>query len=190
VGESRFTLELYLRQRGDANIKTFSDLLTKANFNVDPAYPSRKPALETQAKATTYDLAERMLRRFAVQEIILQAFADMNLDAVVYPTSNIPPGKLGQPQEPAVNGRQSQGWVFLGQQGFPAITVPAGFTTEVYDRVVDPKAPAGAAVGSMVGSTTTCQPCLSGRCRRCCRWRGFSRAPVLGADTAKDRGGV
>jgi Asp-tRNA(Asn)/Glu-tRNA(Gln) amidotransferase A subunit family amidase len=151
VGESRFTLELYLRERGDANIKTFSDLLTKANFNVDPAYPSRKPALETQAKAMTYDMAERMLRRFAVQEIILNAFAAMNLDAVVYPTSNIPAGKLGQPQEPQVNGRQSQGWVFLGQQGFPAITVPAGFTTEVYDRIVDPKAPAGAAVGEYGG---------------------------------------
>ena len=151
IGESRFTLELYLRERGDANIKAFSDLLTKANFNVDPAYPSRKPALETQQSATTYDMAERMLRRFAVQEIILQAFAEMELDAVVYPTSNIPPGKLGQPQEPAVNGRQSQGWVFLGQQGFPAITVPAGFTTEVYDRIVDPEAPAGAAVGEYGG---------------------------------------
>ena len=29
----------------------------------------------------------------------------------------------------------------LGRQGFPAITVPAGFTTEVYDVVVDPEAP-------------------------------------------------
>jgi Asp-tRNA(Asn)/Glu-tRNA(Gln) amidotransferase A subunit family amidase len=162
VGESRFTLELYLRERGDANIKTFSDLLTKANFNVDPAYPSRKPAIETQAKAMTYDMAERMLRRFATQEIILQGFADMNLDAVVYPTSNIPPGKLGQPQEPAVNGRQSQGWVFLGQQGFPAITVPAGFTTEVYDRIVDPKAPPGAAVGESGGFTNNVATVLVG----------------------------
>jgi Asp-tRNA(Asn)/Glu-tRNA(Gln) amidotransferase A subunit family amidase len=162
VGESRFTLEVYLRERGDANIKTFSDLLTKANFNVDPAYPSRKPALETQAKATTYDMAERMLRRFAVQEIILQAFADMKLDAVVYPTSNIPPGKLGQPQEPQVNGRQSQGWVFLGQQGFPAITVPAGFTTEVYDRVVDPKAPANAAIGEYGGFNNNVPTALVG----------------------------
>jgi len=43
VGESRFTLELYLRQRGDANIKTFSDLLTKANFNVDPLIQAGSP---------------------------------------------------------------------------------------------------------------------------------------------------
>jgi Asp-tRNA(Asn)/Glu-tRNA(Gln) amidotransferase A subunit family amidase len=26
----------------------------------------------------------------------------------------------------------------FGQQGFPTITVPAGFTTRVYDRVLDP----------------------------------------------------
>ena len=27
------------------------------------------------------------------------------------------------------------GWSTIGQQGFPVITVPAGFTTEVWDRV-------------------------------------------------------
>ncbi|MEO5958591.1 MAG: amidase, partial [Opitutaceae bacterium] len=59
---------------------------------------------------------------------------------VVYPTSNIPPNRIGMPAEPAVNGRSSV-WSFLGQQGFPAITVPAGFTTQVYDRVRDPKSP-------------------------------------------------
>ena len=36
-----------------------------------------------------------------------------------------------------MNGR-SQVWTFLGMQGFPAITVPAGFTTHVYDRERDP----------------------------------------------------
>ena len=39
-----------------------------------------------------------------------------------------------------MNGRGGS-WSFLGQQGFPAITVPAGFTTVVYDRVRDPGAP-------------------------------------------------
>jgi Asp-tRNA(Asn)/Glu-tRNA(Gln) amidotransferase A subunit family amidase len=44
---------------------------------------------------------------------------------------------LGAPSEPQLNGRSTV-WTFLGQQGFPAITVPAGFTTQVYDRVRDP----------------------------------------------------
>ena len=36
-----------------------------------------------------------------------------------------------------VNGRSAIGYSLIGQQGFPAITVPAGFTTEVWDRVRD-----------------------------------------------------
>ena len=36
-----------------------------------------------------------------------------------------------------MNGRSPIGWSLLGQQGLPAITVPAGFTTEVWDRVRD-----------------------------------------------------
>ena len=35
------------------------------------------------------------------------------------------------------NGRNPIGWSLIGQQGFPAITVPAGFTTQAWDRVRD-----------------------------------------------------
>jgi Asp-tRNA(Asn)/Glu-tRNA(Gln) amidotransferase A subunit family amidase len=51
--------------------------------------------------------------------------------------STVPPRKLTAPREPNVNGRPPIGWSLIGQQGFPAITVPAGFTTEVWDRVPD-----------------------------------------------------
>jgi Asp-tRNA(Asn)/Glu-tRNA(Gln) amidotransferase A subunit family amidase len=69
--------------------------------------------------------------------------AMLDLDAVTYPTSNVPPAKLGAPTEPTANGRPSNAWALLGANGFPAITVPAGFTTQVYDRVVAPKAKDG-----------------------------------------------
>jgi len=36
-----------------------------------------------------------------------------------------------------VNGRVQPHWVIFGQNGFPAISVPAGFTTQIYDRVPD-----------------------------------------------------
>ena len=42
-----------------------------------------------------------------------------------------------------MNGRNQAHWTLLGQNGFPAISVPAGFTTEVYDRVPDPSSPDG-----------------------------------------------
>jgi Asp-tRNA(Asn)/Glu-tRNA(Gln) amidotransferase A subunit family amidase len=65
------------------------------------------------------------------------------VDVLVYPTGNIPPPLLGAPTEPNRNGRSHLAWTLLGQQGFPAITVPAGFTTHVYDRVPDASATGG-----------------------------------------------
>src|SRR6185369_6938945 len=49
----------------------------------------------------------------------------------------VPPRKLTAPREPVANGRNAIGWSLFGQQGFPVITVPAGFTTAVWDRVPD-----------------------------------------------------
>ena len=142
-GESRFEKNLYFAQRGDAAIKTLTDRIEKANYYTDPAFPDRKAAQVNTDKSMVVDTTTRLQRRFIVQTIILQAFADMQLDAVVYPTGNLPPPKLGAPTEPSVNGRSTL-WTFLGTQGFPAICVPAGFTTQVWDRVADPAAGEGA----------------------------------------------
>ncbi len=140
VGEGRFQMDVYLRERGDAAVKSNADLIAKANFHQDLQFPDRKAARVSQEKATEYDMSGRMLRRFAVQQMVLQCMQELGIDAIVYPSSNLPPAKLGAPPEPTVNGRGGS-WSFLGQQGFPAITVPAGFTTHVYDRVRDPGAP-------------------------------------------------
>ena len=65
------------------------------------------------------------------------AWQEQRLDALVSPMSTVPPRKLTAPREPNANGRSPIGWSLIGQQGFPAITVPAGFTTEIWDRVRD-----------------------------------------------------
>jgi Asp-tRNA(Asn)/Glu-tRNA(Gln) amidotransferase A subunit family amidase len=59
------------------------------------------------------------------------------LDAVVYPTGNIPPAIITNPEEPRKNDRGPSLWTYINSKGFPAMTVPAGFTTEVYDRETD-----------------------------------------------------
>src|SRR4029078_2945130 len=78
-----------------------------------------------------------MLQRFAFQQVVLSCMADLKLDAIVYPTNNIPPQKIQAPEEPAVNGRNQAHWTVLGQNGFPTMTVPAGFTTRSCDGVPD-----------------------------------------------------
>jgi Asp-tRNA(Asn)/Glu-tRNA(Gln) amidotransferase A subunit family amidase len=147
VGERKWLFNRYLRDRGDANIHTVTDLIQKANFFTDiregSRFTDKKAELTREDQATAFDLKERMHFRYAVQQVVLQCMAKIGVDALVYPTGNIPAPLLGAPTEPNLNGRSHLAWTLLGQQGFPAITVPAGFTTHVYDRVRDAAAAGG-----------------------------------------------
>lgn len=137
VGEGKYMINRYLRERGDANIRSNADLIAKARFYQDPNFPDRKQAREQAERATVFDTSVRLQGRFAVQTMLLQCMEEQRLDALVSPMSTVPPRKLTAPREPVVNGRSPIGWSLIGQQGFPVITVPAGFTTEVWDRVLD-----------------------------------------------------
>jgi Asp-tRNA(Asn)/Glu-tRNA(Gln) amidotransferase A subunit family amidase len=159
LGEGRYVLDLYLKERGDANIRSTEDLLSKSVFYADvredSGYSDKKKGLQNKYNDKTLDLSNRLATRFALQQIALQCMAMQNLDAVTYPTGNIPPPKLGAPTEPTVNGRSAMAWTLLGANGLPAISVPAGFTTVVYDRVRDPSAPGGT---RLVGPTDAALP--------------------------------
>jgi len=137
AGEGKYMINRYLRERGDANIKSNADLITKAKFYQDPNFPDRKQAREQAERATVLDMAARLQGRFAVRTILLQCMQEQRLDALVSPMSTVPPRKLTAPREPVSNGRSPIGWSLIGQQGFPAITVPAGLTTTVWDRAAD-----------------------------------------------------
>jgi Asp-tRNA(Asn)/Glu-tRNA(Gln) amidotransferase A subunit family amidase len=133
-GEDKYQMNRYLRERGDANIKTNADLIAKGTFYDDPNFPNRRAAREQAERATTYDTASRMHTRFALQTLLVNCMANQRLDALVAPMSTVPPRKLLAPREPNSNGRSPIGWSMIGQQGLPVIDVPAGFTTSVWDR--------------------------------------------------------
>jgi amidase len=133
-GEDRYMMNKYLRERGDANIKSNADLAAKATFYSDPNFPDRRQARLNAERSQALDTSPRVQSRYAMQIMLLQCMQEQRLDALVAPTATVPPRKLTAPREPAVNGRSPVGWSMLGQQGFPVITVPAGFTTEVWDR--------------------------------------------------------
>jgi Asp-tRNA(Asn)/Glu-tRNA(Gln) amidotransferase A subunit family amidase len=134
-------LNRYLRERGDVNIKSIGDLIDKSSFYRDirpeAGFVDRKAALEDLNKTLTLDLASVLQDRFAYQQIVLQCMAQENLDALVSPAGNIPAYILGAPTEPPLAGRTNSVWGLLGQYGLPTLSVPAGFTTHVYDRVRD-----------------------------------------------------
>jgi Asp-tRNA(Asn)/Glu-tRNA(Gln) amidotransferase A subunit family amidase len=150
-GEGRYMRELYVRNRGDAAIQTARDMQTKVHPIIDPQFTAvtrngaggARTAGAGANDGTQLRMAERMQQRFAFQQTILQCMAELRVDALVYPTMNIPPQKIQQPDEPTVNNRGVYHWTVFGREGFPTMTVPAGFTTQVYDRVLDSSSPDG-----------------------------------------------
>ncbi len=144
---TKYMLNRYLRERGDANIRSISDLINKSNFYRDirpeAGFVDRKAALEDINGSLTLDMANIFQDRFAYQQVVLQCMAQETLDALVSPAGNIPAYVLGAPMEPPLAGRTNSVLGLLGQHGIPTLSVPAGFTTHVFDRVRDATAPGG-----------------------------------------------
>ncbi|MBM4259849.1 MAG: amidase [Deltaproteobacteria bacterium] len=145
-GEAKYYFNRYLKKRGDANIKDLTDLINKSRYYIDTfgrdtRFRDVKSVLQEANKPTTLDVRDRDANRAAIQQTVMQCMASLNLDAVTYPTGNVPAALIKAPVEPDVNGRSHQAWTMLGTMGFPAITVPAGFTTHVFDRVRDASTP-------------------------------------------------
>ena len=136
-GEDRYQINRYLQERGDANIHSNADLIAKAQFYDDPHFPDRRRFREAAERQTTYDPSQRLALRFGLRTLLLACMQAQRLDALVSPMSTVPPRKLTNPREPAAGGRTPIGFSLIGQQGFPAMTVPAGLTTEVWDRERD-----------------------------------------------------
>jgi amidase len=123
AGLSKYMLNRYLRERGDANIKSIRDLIDKSKFYRDirpeAGFIDRKAALEDMNSSTTLDLANVFQDRFAYQQVVLQCMAQENLDALVSPSGNIPAYVLGAPFEPPLEGRTNSVWGLLGNTVFP-----------------------------------------------------------------------
>jgi Asp-tRNA(Asn)/Glu-tRNA(Gln) amidotransferase A subunit family amidase len=147
AGLTKYMMNRYLRERGDANIKSIRDLIDKSTFYRDirpeAGFIDRKAAMEEMDSSVTLDMANTFQDRFAYQQVVLQCMAQENLDALVSPAGNIPAYILGAPIEPPLAGRTNSVWGLLGQHGFPTLSVPMGFTTNVFDRVRDAVAPGG-----------------------------------------------
>ena len=120
-----YDLNNYLASLGEkAKYKTLAAIVESGLYL--PANETRlKNFIQTPAPATSpcQDVYHDP-RSIAFREAILQAMEKDKLDAIIYPTWSNAPRKVGDLQSPA--GDNSQ--ILSPQTGFPAITVPMGFT--------------------------------------------------------------
>lgn len=122
----RQDLEAYLASVASANppVKTVEEIVRSGRFH--PSVQGRLEAARTAPAVadTTAGCRGREAYRAALRTLVQQRMDALRLDALAYPTWSNPPRKIGDLNTPA--GDNSQ--VFSPSTGFPAITVPMGYT--------------------------------------------------------------
>ena len=129
--ETEQAIDAYLAKHANAPAKTLREILLSGKV-----VPSRSARLMTNVGRTTDEpgYLKVLLLREETRQIVLQLMADNRLDALVYatfdyPPAVIPPDVMTNPSfvdlaDPGNNRR------FAPILGFPAISLPAGFTAD------------------------------------------------------------
>ena len=121
----KFDLEAWLARQGDrAPVHTVAEILASRRFH--PTIQPRLEAAQAESLPPARNPGCRSRDEFrAWLRTAVNAMMDsLKLDAVVYPTWSNPPRLIGDLNTPA--GDNSQ--LFSPSTGFPAITVPMGYT--------------------------------------------------------------
>jgi Asp-tRNA(Asn)/Glu-tRNA(Gln) amidotransferase A subunit family amidase len=107
-------------------VKTIEEILRSRRFHptVEQRLRDAAPIAESPEQSAGCQSRERV--RAALRIAVLELMDSLKLDAMVYPTWSNPPRLIGDLNTP--HGDNSQ--LFSPSTGFPAITVPMGYTRE------------------------------------------------------------
>ncbi len=119
--EFKEDLANYLAKSGNPPVHSLEDIVEGGLFHVALAGGMGARLASKGRNSREYQLA--LAKRAAVQQIILKLMEDQKLDALVYPTLTRRPAMIGDPQ----GGTTCQ---LSASTGFPAISMPAGFTAD------------------------------------------------------------
>ena len=119
--DTRFDLIDYLKRPGDAPVKSLRELIDKGLF--DKQLEARYKQADT-AQSRDSEGHKRMIARQALLRARMIAFMDSaELDAIAYPTIGQRPVLVGLAQ-------LASNCALSSQSGLPAISMPAGFTSD------------------------------------------------------------
>lgn len=120
-------LERYFAARGsNAPAKTIDEILRSRKYHPTVEQRIRDAALVTELPESSEGCQSRERVRSALRDAVMQMMDAQQLDAAIYPTWSNPPRLIGDLNTP--HGDNSQ--LFSPSTGFPAITVPMGYTRD------------------------------------------------------------
>ena len=194
-GEVLYAMDRYLRDRGDANIRSVRDLLAQSTFfdhaSIDgvtlPPRTRLEGTLEQTLRLTRKSDNAPMVQKFPVanvditgwhavratlQMLVNKVMADNRLDALVYPTKTIPAPLLAAPVEPTT---------LKSVKETVTVTIEGQQYDRVVERVVDLRASLTPRLSPNGGFPVVVVP--AGFTREV-----YDRAVVVGADGSKNAG--
>ena len=122
----KFDFETFMAKESDSRppVKTVDEIITSGRFH--PSVQSRLEAARAvkETPGNSPGCKARELYRAGLRLAVLRLMDEQRLDALAYPTWSNPPRLIGDLNTPG--GDNSQ--VFSPSTGFPAITVPMGYT--------------------------------------------------------------
>ena len=125
----KYDFERFLASRNDTTlpVKTVADLIRSRRFH--PSIETRLTAAQAESLPPERNpgCASRDRFREALRTAVLREMDGKRLDALVYPTWSNPPRLIGDLNTPAGDNNQ----LFSPSTGYPAITVPMGYTRGV-----------------------------------------------------------
>jgi amidase len=119
--EFKEDLASYLARNGDPPVHSLEEIVHGGLLHA-----SLESVMNTRVASKGRDSREYKIafaKRTAIQQIILKVMEDQKLDALAYPTMKRQPARIDEPQ----GGSTCQ---LSASTGFPAISMPAGFTGE------------------------------------------------------------
>ena len=112
-------LERYLEE-SDAPVRTLEEVLESGRYHAALEQRYRR---SVEASAEDDEYRARLARRAVLAELLIEAMATHDLDALVYPTLRVKPVAVGQDQYGSLCR-------IAAHSGLPAISLPAGFTPD------------------------------------------------------------
>jgi Asp-tRNA(Asn)/Glu-tRNA(Gln) amidotransferase A subunit family amidase len=123
----KYEINEYLATRGQkAPVRNLDEIVASGKFDPSVAGRLKGMAVATPEGPASESCKAETAYREAFGAAVTMLMEDQKLDALVYPTWSNPPRLIGDSKSPA--GDNSQ--VYSPTSGFPAITVPMGYTRE------------------------------------------------------------
>ncbi|MEK6321664.1 MAG: amidase family protein [Acidobacteriota bacterium] len=119
--EFKGDLAAYLAERPAAPVRSLGEILQKGLYHTALESTFKRRNVAKGRDSAEYQKA--LEKRKQIQQVVLKVMDDQKLDALVYPTIRRKAARIGDPQA----GSNCQ---LSASSGFPALSVPAGFTDD------------------------------------------------------------